>query len=179
MNTTCCKAFKQNTLPFLCAAANFYCKRPEAVHTCGPKGGFVKPETNWRKVWHFGNDGIGSPSPTVLALVLMLPYCLPATQDPIPASHFCQDTLGTWVVKFLIIVFEKEFGYWMFRVQYDWMDIVAFKVLCSPEPTSHSDEIKVIVIFRRQWEQFVALRYKLIIFKGIELLWETLRLGPM
>ena len=81
----------------------------------------------------------GLPFLTVLTLVLMLMNSLAATQDPVPASHFSQDVLRPWVEKFLIIMLDNEFGYGMFWVQYNWMDIVMVKGLCSSKSASHYD----------------------------------------
>ena len=38
----------------------------------------------------------------------MLAYGLATTQNPVPASHFTQDTLGAWVEQFLIIMLDND-----------------------------------------------------------------------
>lgn len=67
----------------------------------------------------------------------------------------------------------------MFWMQDDGMDIIMVEALCSPEPTSHSDETKIRIIFRRQGEQLAGSRYESTMFEGIELLREAIRLGSL
>lgn len=77
---------------------------------------------------------------------------LATTQDPVPVSHFPQDTLRARVEQFLLVIFNVEFGYGMCWIQYNWMDIVTVSGLCPSKSTSYPDETEIMVIFRRQGE---------------------------
>lgn len=100
---------------------------------------------------------------------------LATTQNPVPASDFCKDTLRAWVKHFLIIVFDNEFGFGMFRIQYNRMDVIKVKGRHSSSRPPTLMRLR-LGSYSGDREKSLLL-FGFISFKGIAFLRKTFGLG--
>lgn len=71
---------------------------------------------------------------------------------------------------------DDEAGYGMFPIQYNRMDVIKVKGLRSSKSTSHSDEVKVVVLRPDRGSSLLLFGMR---FKGIAFLGETFGLGSL
>lgn len=82
--------------------------------------------------------------------MLVFPYCLSPTQDPIIPPEAGKNSLRARMVQLVVIILDEQLCDVVFWIHDNWVDIVVIQILTFPKPTTHSDQVSGMIELRGQ-----------------------------